>query len=337
MNRFSIQIQLWYGQNKRDLPWRRTKDPYKIWLSEIILQQTRVNQGMEYYFRFTERFPTVEDLANAPEDDVLRLWQGLGYYSRARNLHKSAKMIVNEFNGVFPSTHKEVLTLKGVGPYSAAAICSFAYDMPYAVLDGNVYRVLARYFNEDTVINSGVGAKFFQKLSDDLLDRKNPAIHNQAIMEFGALQCVPSNPDCENCPLNDSCLGFKEGTYLELPKKVKKTKVKDLFLNYLVFKNGDETLISQRSENDIWAKLYEFPLVISPNRKAFESYEPKFTVTNVVESPLHKLSHRNVYAKFWEIEGLPEKIEYQRIKISEFEDLAKSRLIDMYLEKSFLY
>jgi A/G-specific adenine glycosylase len=337
MNPFSIQIKKWYLDNKRDLPWRDTKEPYKIWLSEIILQQTRVDQGMEYFFRFIDRFPLVSDLANASEDEVLRLWQGLGYYSRARNLHKSAKMIVEEFGGVFPETHKDVLSLKGVGPYSAAAICSFAYDLPYAVLDGNVYRVLARYFNDDTIINSGAGNKLFQKLADDLLDSKDPATHNQAIMEFGAMQCTPHNPDCGACPLNNSCLGYEKGTHLSLPKKEKKVKVKDLFLNYLVFKDGANTFVSQRSEKDIWAKLFEFPLIISPDKASFDLFQPESKPLNMVEPSLHKLSHRNVYSRFWEIEGSPKESTYQKVNISKLDDLAKSRLIDMYLEKSFLF
>lgn len=337
MNPFSIQIKNWYLENKRELPWRDTKEPYKIWLSEIILQQTRVDQGMNYFHRFIERFPTVSDLAQASEDDVLRLWQGLGYYSRARNLHKSAKIILEDFDGVFPDTHKDVMSLKGVGPYSAAAICSFAYDLPYAVLDGNVYRVLSRYFNEETIINSGAGNKLFQKLADDLLDQEDPATHNQAIMEFGALQCTPHQPDCNCCPLVSSCLGYENGNHLNLPKKEKKVKVKNLFLNYLVFKDGSNTFVSQRSENDIWAKLFEFPLITSPTKEMFDTYQPDHVVVNVVESPLHKLSHRNVYAKFWEINGRPNIGDFQKIKISNLDNLAKSRLIDMYLDKSFLF
>ena len=213
----------WYEENKRDLPWRRTSDPYLIWISEIILQQTRVVQGLEYFNRFTERFPDVAALARADEDEVMKYWQGLGYYSRARNLHAAARQIMNDFSGVFPRTREEVLSLKGIGDYTAAAICSFAYRLPYATVDGNVFRVLARLFDIDLPIDGGEGKKYFTALAQSLLDERRPDLFNQAMMEFGALQCVPKSPDCEHCRLNGTCLGLAARQVERLPVKSGKT------------------------------------------------------------------------------------------------------------------
>ena len=215
MNIFSEAIVEWYKEYKRDLPWRESSDPYRIWISEIILQQTRVAQGYDYFLRFIKRFPDVKALADADEDEVMKYWQGLGYYSRARNLHAAAKSM----NGVFPETYPEVLALKGVGEYTAAAICSFAYGMPYAVVDGNVYRVLSRYFGIDTPIDSTEGKKLFAALADEMLDKKQPALYNQGIMDFGAIQCTPQSPDCLFCPLADSCSALSTGRVTQLPVK----------------------------------------------------------------------------------------------------------------------
>ena len=208
MTDFSILIQAWYRQNKRDLPWRESKDAYKIWLSEIILQQTRVDQGLAYFEKFVHHYPTVFDLAAAPEDEVLNLWQGLGYYSRARNLHAAAQTVVNDFNGVFPADYKKILSLKGVGDYTASAISSIAFGLPHAVVDGNVYRVLARYLCNDTPIDSSKGKKDFKQIAQELLDEKHPGDHNQAVMELGALVCLPRNPQCEICPIRNTCMAF---------------------------------------------------------------------------------------------------------------------------------
>lgn len=213
----------WYKDNGRNLPWRNTKNPYKIWISEIILQQTRVAQGYDYYCRFIERFPDFQTLAEADEDEVMKYWQGLGYYSRARNLHEAARSIAEK--GTFPDTYPEVRNLKGVGDYTAAAICSFAYDMPCAVVDGNVYRVISRWMGVEEPIDTGAGKKVFAALADELLDKEQPALYNQAIMDFGALQCVPSSPSCMLCPLSDSCVALQKGLVEELPRKVHKTKV----------------------------------------------------------------------------------------------------------------
>jgi A/G-specific adenine glycosylase len=218
---FSEEIIKWYKKNKRDLPWRRTKNPYQIWLSEVILQQTRVDQGMDYYLRFTKEFLNIDELARAKEDKVLKLWQGLGYYSRARNLHATAKMVSRQYKGEFPSSHDEILKLKGVGEYTAAAIASFAFDQCYPVVDGNVFRVLSRVFAIETPIDSGLGKKEFYSLAKELIDPSQPALYNQAIMEFGAIQCKPKNPDCYNCPLKGMCLAHSKKMVERLPIKSK--------------------------------------------------------------------------------------------------------------------
>src|SRR6056300_1490745 len=236
---FSNKLILWYLQNKRDLPWRKTKNPYHVWLSEIILQQTRVAQGLDYYLKFIDAFPTVNHLANADESTVLKLWQGLGYYSRARNLHFSAKYIVKELTGEFPKTYKEIVKLKGVGDYTASAIASMCFNEPTAVVDGNVYRVLSRYFGIDTPINSSKGVKEFKAMAQELIDRNNPAIFNQAIMEFGATQCKPKNPDCGNCPFQNSCVAFGYNHIDALPVKNKSARAKKKYFNFLVFVSED--------------------------------------------------------------------------------------------------
>ncbi len=250
----------WYRQNKRDLPWRNTKNPYKIWLSEIILQQTRVDQGMNYYLKFIRNYPTIFDLANANEQDILNDWQGLGYYSRARNLHFTAKYISTELNGIFPNQFTEIIKLKGIGEYTASAIASFSFDLPYAVLDGNVYRVLSRVFDISTPIDSTEGKKEFQNLANELIDRENPAEYNQSIMEFGAMLCTPANPNCETCPLSSKCLSFANNTIKDRPLKEKKTKVRNRYFNFAIFKDNDQILIEKRIAKDIWQHLYQFPL-----------------------------------------------------------------------------
>ena len=311
MMKFSNQLILWYLHNKRDLPWRSTINPYHIWLSEIILQQTRVDQGMSYYFKFIENFPTVKVLASASEEEVLKLLQGLGYYSRARNLHFSAKYIINELRGEFPASYHELIKLKGVGDYTASAIASICFNEPTAVVDGNVYRVLARYFGIHTPINSSKGIKEFKQLAQQLIDVKNPSTHNQAIMEFGARLCKPQNPDCENCPLNESCIALSKKQIKELPVKDKKIKVKNRYFNYIVIHtNNNKTKIVKR-EKGIWLNLYEFPLietleVIDENQliehsefnALFKTLPITLKLFNKVDV-VHKLSHQNIYTKFW--------------------------------------
>ncbi|WP_298365444.1 A/G-specific adenine glycosylase [uncultured Lutibacter sp.] len=308
---FSNQLIVWYLHNKRSLPWRATNNPYYIWLSEIILQQTRVDQGMDYYLKFVEAFSTVYELANASEEEVLKLWQGLGYYSRARNLHFSAKYIVNDLNGVFPSTYNELLKLKGVGDYTASAVASICFNEPTAVVDGNVYRVLARYFGIETPINSTKGVKEFKNLAQELIDTKNSGTHNQAIMEFGARMCKPQNPDCEICPLNNSCIALSKKIIKELPVKEKKIKVKKRYFNYLVIQTDNDLTKMVKREKGIWKNMYQFPLVetLCPinEEELIESELFKSLLgTNKVNLKLlqnnskpHKLSHQHIYSKFW--------------------------------------
>jgi A/G-specific adenine glycosylase len=258
---FAEELVAWYGKNKRSLPWRGTKDPYKIWLSEIILQQTRVDQGMDYYHAFVENYPDVHALAKAGEDRVLKTWEGLGYYSRARNLHATAKRISVEMGGRFPETHAGLLELKGIGDYTASAISSICYNEAQPVVDGNVFRFLSRHFGIRTPIDSTKGKKEFRALAAELITEKDPGTFNQAMMEFGARQCTPRNPDCGPCVFRLSCVALKKKLVDQLPVKEKKTKVTERVLIYVLLKNEQHTFIRQRIEKDIWQGLYEFPLV----------------------------------------------------------------------------
>lgn len=321
MNEIANKLISWYLINKRDMPWRKTRDPYRIWLSEIMLQQTRVAQGIPYYMAFTEAFPSVHDLAKADEEMVLKLWQGLGYYSRARNLHSTAKYVSKELNGIFPNNYKDLLNLKGVGDYTASAIASICFEEPKAVLDGNVFRVLSRLFNVFTPINSPKGKKEFGELADSVLDKKQPATYNQAIMEFGALQCKPQNPSCDSCVLNNNCEAYHKKKVSELPVKLKKLKVKKIYFNYIVpLTQDNRTLLNKRNEKGIWANLYEFPLLETLEQVEGEELllpeklndiclkDTKAILFN--KNPIiHKLSHRHIYTKFWmvEISDLPSR------------------------------
>lgn len=251
----------WYQPSDRPLPWKAIRNPYYIWLSEIILQQTRVEQGLPYYLKFVQKYPTVTDLANAPQDDVFKLWEGLGYYSRARNLHAAAKTIATDFKGEFPSNYADIRALKGVGEYTAAAIASFAYQLPYAVVDGNVYRVLSRFFGIDTAIDSTAGKKEFRQLADVLLDVEDPARYNQAIMDFGATHCMPKNPKCSTCLHQAQCSAFNDNRIQELPFKAKRIKKRNRYFYYFIPNYKDKTLLHKRTDKDIWASLYDFPLI----------------------------------------------------------------------------
>ena len=347
---FSKEIAVWYRANKRELPWRNVRDPYLIWLSEIILQQTRVEQGLPYYLRFTEKYPTVSHLAKAKEGEVMKLWQGLGYYSRARNLHATAKHIAFELNGKFPATHREILGLKGVGAYTAAAIASFAYGEAQAVVDGNVYRLLSRYFGVKTPIDSGKGKKQFLELAASLLDRNDPGTHNQAIMEFGARQCVPKNPACGVCPLGNSCFAKAKNKVNALPVKEKKTKTSERHFHYFLLRHRGHVWINHRSGKDIWKGLYDLPLIESAKAEKTEKIfasklfrgiigNKKFTVKNVSPVFRHVLSHQNIYATFVEIEvsaAVPGK-NLLRIKENSLHKYAVPRLIDRYLESRKRY
>jgi A/G-specific adenine glycosylase len=316
---FSNSLQRWYLQNKRDLPWRNTVNPYPIWLSEIMLQQTRVAQGLPYFIAFTESFPTVLDLAKADEEQVLKLWQGLGYYSRARNMHKTAQIIAFELEGNFPNNYKELLKLKGIGEYSAAAIASFAFNEVVPVVDGNVFRVLSRYFDIETDIASSGAKKEFTGIANKLIPSDNPALFNQAIMEFGALQCIPKNPNCSTCIFKDSCAALQKKKVAELPVKLKKTKVTNRYFNYLIFlDNYGNTLINKRIEKGIWHNLYEFPIIESEEELDFESISnlisEQFSDKRIESITLyndnqiiHKLSHQKLHINFYRID-LSEKI-----------------------------
>jgi A/G-specific adenine glycosylase len=261
MGNIGKRLVSWYMQNQRHLPWRQTSDPYLIWLSEIILQQTQVATGLDYFRRIATRFPNVSQLAYAPLDELLRLWQGLGYYSRARNMHFAANQVMAEYGGRFPDNYRHIASLKGVGPYTAAAIASIAYGLPHAVVDGNVFRVLARLYAVDTPIDSTSGKKVFDALAHQLLDRQNPGLHNQAVMELGALVCRPVNPQCSDCPLADFCMAKQLGKQLDFPVKTKKTQTRERFLYYFLCEDGTHLLTRKRVSNDIWKGLHELPLV----------------------------------------------------------------------------
>ena len=318
---FSKIITSWYSIHKRDLPWRHTQNPYHVWLSEIILQQTQVNQGLPYYETFVKNFPTVFQLAETSEENVLKFWQGLGYYSRARNLHHTAQTVVDKYNGIFPVSYKELITLKGIGDYTASAIASICNDEPCAVVDGNVYRLLARFFGVDTPINSTQGIKEFKLLAQDLLPKHNIGEYNQAIMEFGSRQCKPQNPKCDICPINTACVALKKGMVSELPVKINKTKIRKRYFNYLVMvSDDDKTIVRQRKGKGIWQNLYEFPLIETDKSIDHKSFNEHKEIRNLINGHkvetslfnekdiIHKLSHQQLHTKFWiiNIDKLPE-------------------------------
>lgn len=333
---FSHTIIRWYHKNKRDLPWRHTSDPYKIWLSEIILQQTRVQQGLPYYETFVKKFPTIHHLAEAREDVVMKTWQGLGYYSRARNLHFTAKYIAQKLKGIFPTKYEEIKKLKGIGEYTAAAIASFAFNEPHAVVDGNVFRVLSRYLGIRIPVDSTEGKKAFTQKSNLLIDKKDPGTFNQAIMEFGALQCVPQNPDCNKCPLKKDCRAYANNEIAMLPVKSQKVKVRNRYFNYFVVRKDGKTLIRKRTENDIWKNLYDFPM--TETKKEMKKIEGAIAS----KSFKHVLSHQVIYARFWELKTISQKIktgskgEYQNsiyVSDNQLNKFAFPRLIDRYFEE----
>lgn len=327
---FANTIISWFQENGRALPWRETKDPYAIWLSEIILQQTRIAQGWEYWERFMAQYPKVEDLAAASEDEVLRLWQGLGYYSRARNLHAAAKQIVAL--GKFPDTLENIKALKGVGDYTAAAIGSFAFDIPVAVVDGNVYRVLSRYFGIDTPINSTQGKKEFAALAQSLIPASDAVAYNQGMMDFGAIQCTPQSPKCLLCPLAETCVALREGRVEELPVKLKTLKVQTRRLAYIYIRCNGEIAIHRRGEGDIWQGLWE-PYNVS-GLPALPTFEAPLVLK--AKDVKHVLTHRILLADFYLLETkirplLPD--DYIWIKESEISEYGIPRLIEILLEK----
>lgn len=309
---FTKKLLQWHAANPRSMPWKNTKDPYKIWLSEIILQQTRVEQGLRYYERLTKKFPTVQHLADASEDEVLKSWEGLGYYTRARNLHAASKQIVNSLDGKFPDSYDTILGLKGIGPYSAAAIASFAFNFPHAVVDGNVFRVLSRYFGISEPVDATKGKRTFTALAQSLLDKKHPGDYNQAIMNFGALVCKPATPECTTCIFKKECVAFTSNRVFDFPVKEKKIMVRKRWLNYLVLENKVEVIIEKRMANDIWKGLYQFPLtetvtyqspadfVKSWKKTPFFAGE-KMVVNGISKVMEHKLTHQTIYAQFFRV------------------------------------
>jgi len=345
---FSKSILAWYKISKRDLPWRNTRNPYLIWLSEVILQQTRVEQGLPYYLRFVKAFPTVKKLAAAKEEQVLKLWQGLGYYSRARNLHHAAKEIVKKHKGKFPSTYDDIRALKGVGDYTAAAIASFAYDLPYATVDGNVYRLLSRYLGIMTPINSSKAKKEFAEAAQELMGDSPPHDFNQAMMEFGSKQCKPLNPDCENCPLQSSCIAFEKKWVKKLPVKNKNQKIRSRYFHYLHIEQDGFTWIKKRTEKDIWKNLYEFPMLenrrkmktaaLYADSRFSEMLPPEYTILKGSLDFKHQLSHQTIHATFHRI-GLKSKSKLRlegakKIKNKEISRLPVHRLVEKYLQSS---
>lgn len=339
------QLLFWYNQNKRNLPWRNTENPYLIWLSEVILQQTRVQQGLPYFLRFVENYPSISDLAKAEEDEVMKLWQGLGYYSRARNMHQTAKLIVNQHQGVFPNSYEKLLLLKGIGPYTAAAIASFAFHEPVAVLDGNVFRVLARLHAIDLPINQSSSRKLFQEHAQNFLDNKNPATHNQAIMELGSQICTPTQPRCEECPIATSCIANKLKQQNKFPIKEKKLKIKQRFLYYFWISVGAEMAIFKRGEGDIWQNLYDLPFIESDHELTQEEFSTLMTNKGIfahlnmeefVYEVKHVLTHQRLFAKFY-ILKLNEKPELQEpimwVQTEQFKQLPIPRLLDKFIKR----
>ena len=347
MNFIQDTLINWYEENHRDLPWRNNPSPYEVWISEVILQQTRVNQGMDYYLHFTKKWPTVNDLAQASEEEVLKMWQGLGYYSRARNLHHCAKQVVEQYKGEFPSDFEKLKQLKGIGNYTAAAIASIAYNLPHAVVDGNVYRVLSRLFDINTPININEGQKLFAQLADELLNRNQPGLHNQALMEFGALHCTPKNPNCLLCPLQAQCLAFAHQTVMLRPVKLAKTKISTRYFNYLILRINDGLYLHKRSDNDIWKNLYDFPCIESQKPMTVEEVIASEAFLQLIEnnpftiiksSPIftHKLTHRTILAQFIEIKLEKEILQIQTNDLflareTELGSFPIPRLIDLYL------
>ncbi|WP_257657457.1 A/G-specific adenine glycosylase [Parapedobacter lycopersici] len=345
---FSNEIMAWYQRHKRDLPWRHTHDPYVIWLSEVILQQTRVEQGLPYFYRFLEHYPTATDFANAPEDEILLHWQGLGYYSRARNMHAAAKAVVAEHGGVFPSRYDALIKLKGIGEYTAAAIASFSANEARAVVDGNVFRVLARYFGIDEPINSVKGKKLFLELAQSLLDETQPGLYNQAVMEFGALQCRPKNPQCANCVIRLGCRAFHAGDVERLPVKIKGKASRNRYFNYFVVMEDNRMLMHKRGKGDIWENLYELPLVetvhamdiaeLAVQEEVAGLFGEQAVLQAISGTVKHVLSHQNLFARFILVSrrdtsiAIEKKISGNYVFLKDLNTLAKPKLIFSFLE-----
>lgn len=352
MIKFSTQLTNWYRNNARDLPWRNTRNPYHIWISEVILQQTRINQGLAYYLRFIDRFPTIDLLANADQQEILLLWQGLGYYSRARNMHEAAKQVQNLYNGIFPSTYDQIIKLKGVGEYTAAAIASIAFGESKVVVDGNVLRFLSRFQGYTQPINTSKGKTAIREMAEILLQNVDPAIFNQALMEFGALYCVPRNPDCPNCIFSNSCQAFSAGIVNDLPVKSKKVTVRKRFLNYLFLYYINENnqiifFIQQRGKGDIWHGLFDLPLIEDDKCYDFDELtaseywnenvaKHRPVISNAYKNFIHQLTHQQLNTRFFvvKLEKHNSHIinkEWIGVTFENHKEYPTSRLIENYL------
>ncbi|HZX58959.1 MAG TPA: A/G-specific adenine glycosylase, partial [Mucilaginibacter sp.] len=329
------------------LPWRDTTNAYVIWLSEIILQQTRVEQGMPYFYRFLEKYPHVRSFASATEDEILKLWQGLGYYSRGRNMLKTARQVVEQYDGKFPQEYHQLIKLKGVGEYTAAAISSFAGNEAKAVVDGNVYRVLARYFGIEEPINSPKGKKLFQGLADEMLNHDHAGLHNQAMMEFGAMLCKPKYPNCGICPVRQGCYAFNNDKISALPQKLKTVKVRERFFNYILVTDGDRVLMNKRDEKDIWANMYDLPLIetssyLQPEKvtellQTKEFFGNDIKINTTFRTKKHILTHQRIHAQFIIIEGQPIKLEQKWffIEVEKLKNLALPKIIYIFIANFF--
>ena len=357
MNRstgFRKKLMQWHvADNTRQLPWKEEKDVYRIWLSEIILQQTRAEQGLKYYERFIKTYPTIQRLAKAPLEEVYKLWEGLGYYNRCRNLHATAQYIAFELKGKFPATYDSILELKGVGPYTAAAIASFGFGLPHAVVDGNVFRVLSRFFGIDTAVDTTAGKKQFQQLADECLDVTNPAAYNQAIMDFGATVCKPDLADCKNCPLQSACVAFKQGIVQELPIKEKKTKVRTRWFHFFILECNGVIAVQQRTGKDVWSNLYQFPNSEYNSEKewkqqqkaAFENWiktqnvKEKYKIITATKSVKQQLSHQLIFGTAFLIQLKAKKIElpgWEWKTMKELQQLAFPKLLNDFLKAGIL-
>ena len=347
-NNFSTILLEWFSTNARSFPWKETKDPYLIWLSEIILQQTRVDQGLAYYQKFSKKYPTVKKLANTSNDELMKLWEGLGYYSRARNLHLAAKYIVEECDSIFPNEYKKILKLKGVGPYTAAAISSFAFDLPHAVVDGNVYRVLSRYFGINAAIDSTKGKKIFSTLAQQLLTKNSPGTYNQALMDFGSIQCSPKKPSCSDCPFQLDCFAFQNNEINNLPRKEKKIKKRTRYFNFIIINNEEEVFLQKRTEKDIWRDLYQFPLIENEvlinsfeELKAHKNWEKNFPqirieLNHVSQIFKQVLTHQTIIAQFWQVQISDkkniDKLDFIKVLRKNLKTFAFPKIIDKYLQ-----